>query len=110
MAPRRQYFTVRAPPVYVFSLAGFAALAGRRERRLLAFLGAWAVLMLLPFIPFATIAVARYALFATAPFLLAGASLFQDPGANLQLVIGPAILPDGGNLAGSSHERTVETR
>ena len=65
------------PPVYLVSLGGFAALAWRRELRILGFLIAWAVLMLLPFIPFAATAVSRYALLAVPPLLLAGAYLLD---------------------------------
>jgi 4-amino-4-deoxy-L-arabinose transferase-like glycosyltransferase len=68
------------PPVYLLGLAGFAALAARREARLLAFLAGWSLLMLLPFVPFATMSVSRYALPAAPPFLLAGALLLEIAG------------------------------
>jgi len=65
------------PAVCLLCLAGFASLAWRRELRLMGFLALWVTLMLLPFVPFATMAVSRYALPAVAPMLLAGACLLD---------------------------------
>lgn len=65
------------PPVFVLAIAGLAVLAGTRQARRLGFLAVWTLLMLAPFVPFATTAVARYALPAVAPLLLCAASLLE---------------------------------
>ncbi len=61
------------PPVFLLAVTGLAALAWLKEYRLLCFLGGWTLLALLPFVPFATVAVPRYALTAVPPLLLAAA-------------------------------------
>jgi 4-amino-4-deoxy-L-arabinose transferase-like glycosyltransferase len=65
------------PPVFLLAVAGLAALAWLREYRLLCFLGGWTLLALCPFVPFATVAVPRYALTAVPPLLLAAALLLD---------------------------------
>jgi 4-amino-4-deoxy-L-arabinose transferase-like glycosyltransferase len=65
------------PPIFLLAVAGIAALAWRKENRLLGFLGGWTLLALLPFLLFATTAVPRYALTAVPPLLLAAAYLLD---------------------------------
>jgi 4-amino-4-deoxy-L-arabinose transferase-like glycosyltransferase len=65
------------PPVFLLALAGLAVLAWLKEYRLLCFLGVWTLLALCPFLPFATVAVPRYALTAVPPLLLAAAFLLD---------------------------------
>ncbi|HYT33135.1 MAG TPA: hypothetical protein VEO37_11105 [Thermoanaerobaculia bacterium] len=65
------------PPIFLLAVAGVAALAWLKEYRLLCFLGGWTLLALCPFLPFATVAVPRYAVTVVPPLLLAAAFLFD---------------------------------
>jgi hypothetical protein len=79
------------PPVFLLAVAGLAALAWLKEYRLLCFLGGWTLLALLPFVPFATVAVPRYAVTVVPPLLLAAAFLLDRMVRGIRGLVGGAI-------------------
>lgn len=67
------FWTYLTPPIAVLSLAGFLWLVKRREWKLAAFLGGWALATCAPLVLFASVLFPRYGVAATVPLLLAAA-------------------------------------
>ncbi len=78
------FWTYLTPPVVLGAIAGVAELARARRARLLAFLAAWEVVLLVPAALFATDYFPRYALPAALPFLAAGAFGVASFGARMR--------------------------
>lgn len=67
------FWTYLTPPIAVLSLGAFLWLVKRREWRLAAFLGGWALVTCAPLVLFASVLFPRYGVAATVPLLLAAA-------------------------------------
>lgn len=83
-------WTYLTPPVYLLVSGSFLWMACRRQWRPLAFLGGWAMLILLPLALAAGPFYARYALLGIPPLLLAAAWAILDAACLAERHVGPS--------------------